>query len=92
LLLKTHEFRFSRPSDLPCCGRFGQLQSGISYVAKRISGEVTIACVPSAVAYFLPAVLRTHHREYPGIRTHISGNRVASCFKATSYSLTHNLN
>lgn len=44
---------------------------GISDVAERISGEVTIACVPSAVAYFLPEVIRSYHRKYPGIRIRI---------------------
>lgn len=44
---------------------------GISDVAERISGEVTIACVPSAVAYFLPEVMRSYHRKYPGIRIRV---------------------
>lgn len=44
---------------------------GISDVAERISGEVTIACVPSAVGYFLPSVLREFHRRYPGIRLRV---------------------
>lgn len=37
----------------------------------RLSGEVTIACVPSAVAYFLPDVLRQYHARYPGIRIRV---------------------
>src|SRR3546814_7463935 len=41
---------------------------GIQDVAERMSGQVTIACVPSAVAYFLPAVIREYHRQYPRIR------------------------
>jgi DNA-binding transcriptional LysR family regulator len=44
---------------------------GISDVAERISGAVTIACVPSAVAYFLPSVVREYHRRYPGIRLRV---------------------
>ena len=44
---------------------------GIRDVAERISGEVTIACVPSAVAYFLPNVVREYHRQYPGIRLRV---------------------
>ena len=44
---------------------------GILDVAERISGEVTLACVPSAVAYFLPAVIRQYHRQYPGIRIRV---------------------
>jgi len=44
---------------------------GIQDVAERLSGEVTIACVPSAVAYFLPAVIRDYHRRYPRIRVRV---------------------
>lgn len=32
---------------------------------------VTIACVPSAVAYFLPDVIREYHAQYPRIRIRI---------------------
>ena len=41
---------------------------GIQDVAERLSGEITLACVPSAVAYFLPAVFEDFHRRYPRIR------------------------
>ena len=41
---------------------------GIQDVAERLSGEVTLACVPSAVGYFLPAVFDAYHRRYPRIR------------------------
>ena len=41
---------------------------GIQDVAERLSGEVTLACVPSAVAHFLPAVFEEYHRRYPRIR------------------------
>ena len=40
---------------------------GIGAIAERMSGEVTIACVPSAVRYFLPDVLRRYHEKYPRI-------------------------
>ena len=40
---------------------------GLSDVAERMGGEVTIACVPSAVGYFLPSVLREYHAMYPRI-------------------------
>lgn len=40
---------------------------GIRDVATRMMGEVTIACVPSAVRYFLPAVLHRYHQRYPRI-------------------------
>jgi DNA-binding transcriptional LysR family regulator len=44
---------------------------GIGDVAERLSGEVTIACVPSAVGYFLPRVIRQYHERYPRIRLRI---------------------
>lgn len=40
---------------------------GIRDVAERVTGEVTIACVPSAVRYFLPHVLKQYHEQYPRI-------------------------
>jgi DNA-binding transcriptional LysR family regulator len=40
---------------------------GIAELAQKMSGEVTIACVPSAVRYFLPQVLLDFHASYPGI-------------------------
>ncbi|GGX25565.1 LysR family transcriptional regulator [Pigmentiphaga litoralis] len=44
---------------------------GVQDVAEKISGEVTIACVPSAVAYFLPDVIRQYHARYPRIRIRV---------------------
>lgn len=41
---------------------------GIQDVAERLSGEVTLACVPSAVSHFLPSVFGEYHRRYPRIR------------------------
>jgi len=40
-------------------------------VAASQQGEIVIACVPSAVYYFLPKVLRTFHEQYPRIRVRI---------------------
>jgi DNA-binding transcriptional LysR family regulator len=40
---------------------------GIRDVARRVTGEVTVACIPSAIRYFLPRVLAEYHRRYPGI-------------------------
>ena len=40
---------------------------GIRDVATHVSGEVTIACIPSAVRYFLPAILKAYHERYPQI-------------------------
>ncbi|MGO4303425.1 LysR family transcriptional regulator [Cupriavidus sp. RAF12] len=44
---------------------------GIRDVAERLSGEVTFACVPSAVGYFLPSVVEEYHRRYPRIRLRV---------------------
>lgn len=44
---------------------------GIQDVAERLSGEVTLACVPSAVGYFLPSVFDAYHKRYPGIRIRV---------------------
>lgn len=44
---------------------------GIREVSDRLSGLVTIACVPSAVAYFLPSVVRKYHEQYPRINIRI---------------------
>jgi len=44
---------------------------GFHDLSHRLSGEVTIACVPSAVAYFLPQVIRQYHARYPGIRIRV---------------------
>jgi DNA-binding transcriptional LysR family regulator len=44
-------------------------------------GQVTIACVPSAVYYFLPQVLRQYHASYPRIKIKVhdaSANQVLS--------------
>ena len=40
-------------------------------VAASQLGDVVIACVPSAVYYFLPKVLRDYHEQYPRIRVRI---------------------
>lgn len=40
-------------------------------VASSQGGEVTIACVSSAVYYFLPVVVRRYHELYPRIRVRI---------------------
>jgi DNA-binding transcriptional LysR family regulator len=40
---------------------------GIRDVSDRVTGEVTIACIPSAIRFFLPRILREYHERYPGI-------------------------
>src|SRR5262249_20928627 len=44
---------------------------GITEIAKHISGEVTISCMPSAVRSFLPRIVRTYHQLYPGVMIRI---------------------
>jgi DNA-binding transcriptional LysR family regulator len=44
---------------------------GIKDVAEQLSGEVTLACVPSAVGYFLPSVLGEYRKHYPKIRVRV---------------------
>lgn len=51
---------------------------GMRDTAERISGEVTMACVPSAVAYFLPRVVKEYHARYPRIRLRIRDEDSAS--------------
>ena len=43
----------------------------ITELAEQRVGLVTVACVPSAVYYFLPAVLKTFTQKYPRIRVRI---------------------
>src|SRR5262245_45619725 len=71
--------RTTRKVDLTAVGReFSQRANdllngleesllGISDVARHVSGEVTSACIPSAIRFFLPDILREYHRRYPGI-------------------------
>ncbi len=52
---------------------------GIRGVAATRMGEVTVACVPSAVNYFLSGVIAQYHKRYPKIRVKIvddSANKV----------------
>ncbi|HXH02887.1 MAG TPA: LysR family transcriptional regulator [Candidatus Competibacteraceae bacterium] len=44
---------------------------GIRELAERQSGQVTLACIPTAAFYFLPAVIKEYNREYPRIRIRI---------------------
>ena len=44
---------------------------GIRDVAAKRTGEVTVACVPSAVHYFLPSVMKQYHERYPKIRVRV---------------------
>jgi len=41
---------------------------GIKDTTERISGLVTIACVPSAVGYFVPGAIKRFRASYPNVR------------------------
>ena len=54
---------------------------GVRDVAANRWGQVTLACIPSTVHYFLPTVLRQYHERFPRIRVRIldeSANEVLS--------------
>src|SRR4030095_11766815 len=71
--------RTTRKVDLTAVGReFSQRAThllngleesllGIRDVAGRVTGEVTIACIPSAIRFFLPDILKEYHPRYAGI-------------------------
>jgi DNA-binding transcriptional LysR family regulator len=44
---------------------------GVGDAAARLSGLVTVACVPSAAYYFLPSVLREFTAKHPRIRVRV---------------------
>lgn len=44
---------------------------GIRNLATHASGEVTIACIPSAVRYFLPDIIKAYHLRFPRIMLRI---------------------
>lgn len=44
---------------------------GVAELAQQRTGLVTLACVPSAARFFLPAVLQRFHAQMPRIRVHI---------------------
>lgn len=57
---------------------------GITDFAARISGEITVACVPSAVGYFLPAVIRDFHRLHPRIRVRLLDEASSDILRAVA--------
>jgi len=40
----------------------------IRELAERQTGQVTLACIPTAAFYFLPSVIRDYNEQYPKIR------------------------
>jgi DNA-binding transcriptional LysR family regulator len=51
-------------------------------LAKRLTGVVTIACVPSAVSFFLPEAIAQYHRSYPRIRVRLIDEASSEVFLA----------
>jgi len=52
---------------------------GIRELTSAWMSEVAIACVPSAVYYFLPAVLLRYRKRFPGIRVRILDDGANDC-------------
>jgi len=46
------------------------------------SGEVTVACVPSAAYHYLPEVIRRFQREYPRVRVQINDEAAGTVLEA----------
>jgi len=63
-----------------------QSMMGIRAVAQKMRGDVTVACVPSAVRYFLPQVLRNYHRQYPNIIVRIVDEGASEVLAAVARS------
>ena len=57
---------------------------GIRGVSATRMGEVSIACVPSAVYYFLSKVIRRYHEVYPKIRVRILDANANEVLEAVS--------
>lgn len=75
--------RTTRKMELTIAGRsfvekarnvLAELESslfGMEELGRRLTGLITIACVPSAVSFFLPSAVKTYHDTYPGIRVRV---------------------
>ena len=59
---------------------------GIRDVSDRVTGEVTIACIPSAIRFFLPRILREYHERYPGIVVRVVDQGAADVLSTISRS------
>ena len=58
---------------------------GIRGLAATRMGEVTVACVPSAVNYFLTGVIATYHQRYPKIRVKILDENANAVLTAVAH-------
>lgn len=57
---------------------------GIRGVAATRMGEVSVACVPSAVNYFLTGVIAEYHKRYPKIRIKIMDDSASRVLEAVA--------
>jgi DNA-binding transcriptional LysR family regulator len=57
---------------------------GTRSLAEKLSGEVNIACVPSAVGYFLPSVIKTYHKRFPRIRIRVADETASAILLAVT--------
>jgi DNA-binding transcriptional LysR family regulator len=88
--------RTTRKMELTIAGRsfvekarhvLAELESslfGMEDLTRRLTGLVTIACVPSAVSFFLPRALETYHRNFPGIRVRLIDETSSVVFLAVA--------
>lgn len=88
--------RTTRKMELTVAGRsfvekarnvLAELESslfGMEDLGRRLTGLVTIACVPSAVSFFLPNALKAYHQTYPGIRVRLIDETSSVVFLAVA--------
>jgi DNA-binding transcriptional LysR family regulator len=88
--------RTTRKMELTVAGRsfvekarnvLAELESslfGMEDLARRLTGLVTIACVPSAVSFFVPTAIEQYHRSYPGIRVRLIDETSSVVFLAVA--------
>ncbi|WP_345817010.1 LysR family transcriptional regulator (plasmid) [Paraburkholderia sp. PREW-6R] len=57
---------------------------GMEDLGRRLTGLVTIACVPSAVSFFLPGAVKAYHQKYPGIRVRLIDETTSVVFLAVA--------
>jgi DNA-binding transcriptional LysR family regulator len=88
--------RTTRKMELTVAGRsfvekarnvLAELESslfGMEDLGRRLTGLVTIACVPSAVSFFLPNALKEYHQTYPGIRVRLIDETSSVVFLAVA--------
>jgi DNA-binding transcriptional LysR family regulator len=59
---------------------------GMDDLSDRLRGQVTVACVPSAVGTFVADALAAFHRQYPGIRVRLIDDSATEILLAVARS------